>query len=122
VQTPFVPPDFVIGQIALWAGSYHRPPPKWQLCDGTNGTPDLRDRFILGAGDSFDPDDIGGLNRHEHIFESADHTHIFDVGNDLLPGDGWTSSPIIEKADGVTDFGSSMPPYTALRWIMRVKP
>jgi microcystin-dependent protein len=40
---------YVLGQIILWAGSYDTIPPGWVLCDGTNGTPNLIDRFILGA-------------------------------------------------------------------------
>jgi hypothetical protein len=41
--TGFVPP----GLIAAWSGSTL--PAGWALCDGTNGTPDLRDRFIVGG-------------------------------------------------------------------------
>jgi microcystin-dependent protein len=38
-----------IGSIILWSGSIASIPTDWQLCDGTNGTPDLRDRFVVGA-------------------------------------------------------------------------
>ena len=34
----------------MWSGSIADIPTGWQLCDGTNGTPDLRDRFVIGAG------------------------------------------------------------------------
>jgi microcystin-dependent protein len=37
------------GIIAMWAGSVSNIPLNWSLCDGTNGTPDLRSRFIVGA-------------------------------------------------------------------------
>ena len=37
-------------------------PTGWQLCDGTNSTPDLRDRFIVGAGSTYAAGDTGGAN------------------------------------------------------------
>jgi len=42
--------------ICLWAGSIVDIPAGWVLCDGNNSTPDLRDRFILGAGSTYAPD------------------------------------------------------------------
>lgn len=44
------------GVIAMWSGRISDIPSGWVLCDGTNGTPDLRDRFIVGA-----RQDDGGL-------------------------------------------------------------
>jgi hypothetical protein len=38
-----------IGCITLWSGSVLSIPSGWRLCDGTNGTPDLRDKFVIGA-------------------------------------------------------------------------
>jgi hypothetical protein len=40
---------FVTGMIMMWSGTIATIPSGWQLCNGTNGTPDLRDRFIVGA-------------------------------------------------------------------------
>jgi microcystin-dependent protein len=51
-----------IGVIALWSGTIATIPSGWALCDGTNGTPNLRDRFIVGAGTSYNPGDTGGAN------------------------------------------------------------
>lgn len=48
------------GLIALWSGSIGSVPSGWYLCDGTNGTPDLRDRFIVGAGSSYTVGATGG--------------------------------------------------------------
>lgn len=42
-----------IGIIVMWNGSTTNIPVGWILCDGTNGTPDLRDRFIVGAGSTY---------------------------------------------------------------------
>jgi microcystin-dependent protein len=37
-----------VGAILMWSGAANAIPPGWQLCDGTNGTPDLRSRFTVG--------------------------------------------------------------------------
>ena len=37
------------GSIIIWSGSIGSIPANWALCNGSNGTPDLRDRFVLGA-------------------------------------------------------------------------
>ncbi len=50
------------GLIAMWSGSVANIPSGWALCDGQNGTPDLRDRFIVGAGGSYSVGSRGGSN------------------------------------------------------------
>ena len=40
---------FPRGMILMWSGSVTEIPRGWALCDGTNGTPDLRGKFVLGA-------------------------------------------------------------------------
>ena len=50
------------GLISLWYGSVASIPAGYFLCDGTNDTPDLRDRFIRGAGSTYNPGDKGGAN------------------------------------------------------------
>lgn len=52
------------GIISMWAGGTHDIPSGWHLCDGTNGTPDLRDRFIVGAGSGYGPGSAGGSTSH----------------------------------------------------------
>jgi microcystin-dependent protein len=52
--------SFPIGGIIMWSGSIGTIPAKWQLCDGTNGTPDLRNRFIVGAGSTYAVNATGG--------------------------------------------------------------
>lgn len=81
------------GVITLWAGSVASVPAGWYLCNGANGTPDLRDRFVVGAGNSYAVGATGGANTvtldstmipgHTHSFsattgtESVSHTHTF---------------------------------------------
>lgn len=63
------------GVILLWSGAVADVPPGWAICDGTAGTPDLRDRFIVGAGSTYAVGATGGnatLNL-EHL-HSADGT------------------------------------------------
>lgn len=46
----------------MWSGSTNEIPQGWLLCDGTNGTPDLRDRFVLGTANDAEIGDTGGNN------------------------------------------------------------
>ena len=41
------------GIIAIWSGASDNVPAGWYLCDGKNGTPDLRSKFIVGAGTTY---------------------------------------------------------------------
>ena len=72
------------GCILMWSGAIANIPLGWALCDGQNGTPDLRDRFILGAAMDEEPGATGG-----------NHTKTLDVANLPAHGHGftaWTSS------------------------------
>lgn len=57
---PAAPSAYVTGMIMLWSGAIGSIPSGWNLCDGTNGSPDLRDRFIVGAGNSYAVGQTGG--------------------------------------------------------------
>jgi len=71
--------------IIIWYGI--TPPAGWKICDGTNGTPDLRGRFVIGSGTNGSPafGDInpaytvgswGGKNKHVLAkTEIPKHTH-----------------------------------------------
>ena len=76
------------GAIMMWSGTLESIPPGWQLCDGTNGTPDLRDRFVLGVSEGENPGATGGshfyyltvntLPQHNHtIGTDGNHKHTF---------------------------------------------
>ena len=64
-------------------------PAGWALCDGTNGTPDLRSRFVKGAAAGLDPGATGGAATHAHA-DHASHTHTVTTQSaspDLFTGD-----------------------------------
>ena len=48
--------------IVIWSGAIVDIPTGWALCDGNNETPDLRDRFVIGAGGSYNPGDVVQTN------------------------------------------------------------
>lgn len=60
--TAFVHNVIPTGAIIMWGGLVAAIPAGWQLCDGSNGTPDLRDRFVVGAGSSYAVGATGGNN------------------------------------------------------------
>jgi hypothetical protein len=76
-----------IGGIILWSGSIGGIPTGWALCNGLNGTPNLRNRFVVGAGSSYNPADTGGFSNiplinHSHNTNQAAHRHnISDPGH-----------------------------------------
>jgi len=78
---------FESGMIMLWSGSIASIPTGWVLCDGTNSTPDLRNNFVVGAGDTYSVDDTGGsadavVVSHTHTFSGTtggggSHNHTY---------------------------------------------
>lgn len=58
--TAFVRDIIPTGIISMWSGSIGTIPSGWLLCDGSNGTPDLRDRFVVGAGTTYAVNATGG--------------------------------------------------------------
>jgi microcystin-dependent protein len=60
--TAFVQAAIPTGSIILWSGSIVSIPAGWALCNGASGTPDLRDRFVVGAGTTYAVNATGGAN------------------------------------------------------------
>lgn len=73
---------FHYGMILMWSGSIDTIPSGWHLCDGTNGTPDLRDRFIVGAGNGYIVGASGGSNSVVlNVNQLPSHTHTVTMNN-----------------------------------------
>ena len=64
------------GLICMWHGLLANIPSGWVLCDGANGTPDLRSKFVKGAAAGVDPGATGGAATHTHA-NHASHTHTY---------------------------------------------
>ena len=136
------------GMIVMWSGSLASIPIGWVLCNGLNGTPDLRDRFIIGAGTSYSPGATGGsadatLPSHTHSATSTvtdpGHAHALTFNNQ---GDGFGGTPAMSivagsnsrnvntastgitvataiGSSGTSAVGANLPPYYALAFIMK---
>jgi hypothetical protein len=137
------------GVIVLWSGSIGSIPSGWVLCNGNNGTPDLRNRFIVGAGSTYSVDATGGsadaiVVSHTHTATSVvtdpGHVHAMlrDVSN-FQPG-GAGTPPVngtgpstyntnsnttgitvatTNASTGTSGTNANLPPYYALCYIMK---
>lgn len=68
-----------VGSIALWAGAIADIPPGWGLCDGTRGTPDLRDVFVVGSGSTFAHGTSDRAPTHTHSLGSMKVTATLEL-------------------------------------------
>jgi len=108
-----------IGTIALWSSSIVTIPPGWSLCDGNNGTPDLRNRFVPCAGVTYAPNDSGGNTTHLHAVGTS-HNHYLTYPPGELTGGSDFSDTTDTKDPGInTDVVDNLPQYYALPWIMK---
>jgi microcystin-dependent protein len=71
------------GLISMWSGSIATIPKGWVLCNGSNGTPDLRDKFIIGAGNKT-PGQTGG-EENVTLSESTMPWHEHGTGRAKIP-------------------------------------
>jgi microcystin-dependent protein len=86
-QTSLVP----AGVIVMWSGSIASIPVGWLLCDGTNSTPDLRNRFIVGAGSTYAVNATGGSA--DAIVVAHTHTYSGTTSTASLTGTFTASKP-----------------------------
>jgi len=84
---------FVTGMIILWYGDTSNIPGGFVLCDGQNSTPDLRDRFIIGAGNNFSAGNTGGSNSIT-LSEANLPSHRHFVVSNSLGGQNRTGSNV----------------------------
>lgn len=106
--------------IVMWSGDIGSIPQGWTLCDGANGTPDLRDKFIIGAGSTYNPGDVGGAVNHTHEFTLPDHSHSLVGGDQLASGANYSDITGPATVSGTSDPTNHLPPYYALAFIMKL--
>lgn len=135
---------FPSGGIIIWSGASSAIPSGWYLCNGSNGTPDLRDRFVVGAGSTYSVGNTGGSKdaivvSHTHSATDSGHQHDAPSGtiNVFGTGSSGTTGKYNGSASGTRDLTSSssanisvsttgasgtnanLPPYYALCYIMK---
>ncbi|CAB4152324.1 hypothetical protein UFOVP620_10 [uncultured Caudovirales phage] len=142
---PTVTPSVPTGCILIWSGSTGSIPVGFFLCDGNNGTPDLRNSFIVGAGNSYSVGQTGGsanaiVVSHTHTATStvADpgHVHSYNYSNGAVSAGGTgsllqigtentnTSSTgitvaTVNQSTGTSGTNANLPPYYALAYIQK---
>lgn len=83
----FISQQMPAGGVIMWSGSERDIPTGWVLCNGQNGTPDLRDRFIVGAGSSYQAGKTGGSASTKLTEDNLpSHTHAFTDGQAASAG------------------------------------
>ncbi len=128
-----------VGTIVVWSGTVEDIPTGWALCDGTNGTPDLRGRFVLGTGGTYNPGDTGGSEEvtmtvaqlPAHKFS---YSYKANGTSNVLSSNGGSYNLMKQNTEGSTttakytnSLGNSaphpnMPPYCVLCYIIKVAP
>lgn len=108
------------GVICMWSGAIVDILAGWHLCDGAQGTPDLRDRFIVGAGSSYNPGDTGGADSHSHSFTGDGHTHELSLGAAIAAGAERSETTTVGNAVGTTDPSDHRPRYYSLAFIQKL--
>lgn len=106
--------------IAMWSGTLGNIPAGWQLCDGTNGTPNLEGRFVRGSQGDYAIGDIGGSADHFHTFTSDGHSHVLETGEGLFWGEQIHLTSTTETDSGITVTEPNEPSYYTLAYIMRM--
>ena len=129
------------GCIVLWSGAISAIPSGWVLCNGSNSTPDLRNRFVVGAGSTYAVGATGGsadavLVSHSHTASVSDpgHNHVETSvkgsGTGISAGGGdslesvntstnTTGISVSISTQGVSATNANLPPYYALAYIMK---
>jgi hypothetical protein len=138
-NTPTWGNAFVAGMIMLWSGSSETIPSGWLLCDGSNSTPDLRNRFVVGATSTYAVGATGGsadaiVVSHTHTITDPQHSHgyksfnstgvnssgaLFEGAEDINTTTSSASTGISINTTGVSGTNANLPPYYALCYIMK---
>jgi len=117
------------GIIAMWSGSIESIPDGWALCDGRNGTPDLRDRFVVGAGREYAVGDTGGQKEVTlTIDQIPPHSHTYTYRSRERKKDNATADSAAWEGTSTASTSTvgggkpheNRPPYYAVCFIMKL--
>lgn len=111
------------GLVGMWLGSVASIPVNWQVCDGTNGTLDLTDKFIKTPDTLANNGDVGGSNTHTHAASNSHthtatgtHTHTlssFGNAQNFTGGSPGGNSAIREHSHSVSSIGTATSSWAA---------
>lgn len=108
IQQLWIDRGLPYGTIIGWSGAADAIPESFFLCDGDNGTPDLRGKFLLGAGGAFAVGATGGSATHAHtgtVDSAGAHVHQGGSGPHALTV---AELPAHKHGNGVCDAGTAM--------------
>lgn len=115
-----------IGAIALWSGTLSSIPQGWVLCDGNNGTPDLRDKFIKSVASAENPGATGGALTHDHGGSTGSYSFSSGPPSSTIVAAGGSPTFVTSSTHthGSTHSHpissmSNAPPYYEVAFIMR---
>jgi hypothetical protein len=100
---------FPSGGIIIWSGSSATIPTGWVLCNGSNSTPDLRNRFVVGAGSTYAVGATGGsanavVVSHTHTATVATTSLTGTITNQYTAGDTYGSTTgVFSQSNGNVD-------------------
>lgn len=133
----------------LWYGVASQIPNGWHICDGTNGLPDLRGKFLMGATLDADVLTTDGYEQHSHdngaVSIVGDHGHGYSISTGKPSSTANRQSPSASSAGvataahthatstrttsqsgghkhslGNTSYASNLPPYKKFYFIGRI--
>ena len=122
-------PDMLpIGSIIMWAPSAGAFPVGWQLCNGTNGTPDMFGMFVRQFKPGLPVGTTGGTENHSHNFDGDGHVHTVNdvdftgvgVGTEIWHADADGRQTDEAEVTGVTEASDTIPPFIVLAYIQRI--
>lgn len=121
-EDPVIPDAFPSGGIIMWSGAISAIPTGWVLCDGTNGTPNLTDRFVIHAdadsGGTRNVGDTGGAHTKDlsHTHSGGYHTHDLPISAFYQQSDGESSTWPASDIDNNQNTGSNNHSGTNKEW------
>jgi microcystin-dependent protein len=101
------------GLISMWSGSIGSIPSGWYLCDGSNGTPNLTDRFVIGAGSTYAVNGTGGVSSVTLTTNNMPaHTHTATSTSTVTdPGHQHNATYLINLSGGSTGYSGNTGTY-----------